>query len=264
MNKTKIACLALLGVVPVAAFAAPASAPVTVNGETISPALVNQLVAARTAKGQATNPALTKAVENELINQRLLVQQAVKAGVERDPAVANELALMRDNLLARAYVAHIVKTHPITDAAAQAEYNRLKSQMGDNEYKVRHILVKTQGEAEHVITQLNHGAKFDKLARSVSIDSQTRGQGGELGWVHPATLVTPLNAVIPQLAKGKYTREPVKLGNVGYDVVKLEDVRPVKIGTFQQVKPQLVQHMQQEEINRTLADLRAKARITGL
>lgn len=265
MNKIQFAVLGLLGLAPVAALAAPAaSAPVTVNGETISPALINELEAVHTPKGQAVSPAVKQGVENELVNQRLLVQQAIRAGLDRDPAVANELALMRDNLLAKAYVDRTLKAHPITDAAARAEYDKLKSQLGGNEYKVRHILVKTRSEAEHVIAQLNRGANFDKLARADSIDPQTKSLGGELGWVNPRALINPLGAVIPQLAKGKYTREPVQLGNVGYDVIKLEDVRPVKIDSFEQVKPQMVQRLQQEEINRLLAGLRANAKITGL
>ncbi len=47
---------------------------------------------------------------------------------------------------------------------------------------VRHILVETEAQAQDVIAALNNGDSFADLARSLSTDTGSGEQGGELGW----------------------------------------------------------------------------------
>jgi parvulin-like peptidyl-prolyl isomerase len=56
---------------------------------------------------------------------------------------------------------------------------------------VRHILVATEEEANDVIAALEAGESFADLARSVSTDTGSGAQGGELGWAPLTNYVKP-------------------------------------------------------------------------
>ena len=47
----------------------------------------------------------------------------------------------------------------------------------------------------------------------------------------------------------------------GWHIIKLDDVRALKVPTFEQLKPQLMQRLQQQSIKDYVADLRSKAKI---
>ncbi len=47
----------------------------------------------------------------------------------------------------------------------------------------------------------------------------------------------------------------------GWHIIRLDDERPTKIPTLDSVKPQIQQALQRQEIEKLIADLRAKAKI---
>ena len=80
-------------------------------------------------------------------------------------------------MLVRAYVADWIKKNPIPDAELQARNTTtIKAQIGDKEYKVRHILVEKEDEAKDIIAELQKGAKFEELAKARSKDPGSKDQ----------------------------------------------------------------------------------------
>lgn len=63
-----------------------------------------------------------------------------------------------------------------------------------------------------------------------------------------------------KLQKGHFTTEPVK-SQFGWHVIRLDDTRAIKAPLFEEVKQNLQQRLQQQQINKMIADLRAKAKI---
>ena len=47
-------------------------------------------------------------------------------------------------IVVNAYLQDFSKTHPASDDLVKAEYDKIKTQMGDKKYHARHILVKTE------------------------------------------------------------------------------------------------------------------------
>ena len=84
--------------------------------------------------------------------------------------------------------------------------------------------------------------------------------GGDLGWTSTANFVKPFGDAVAALPKGKYTETPVKT-DFGYHVILVEDSRPLTPPPFDQVKVQLGQRLQQEQIQKMVGDLRAKAKV---
>ena len=87
-----------------------------------------------------------------------------------------------------------------------------------------------------------------------------RVKGGELGWFDLSRMVPEFGAAVSKLEKGKITEEPVKT-NFGYHVIQLEDSRPIEVPSFEEVKANLAQQLQQQNLKKQLEDLKAKAKI---
>ncbi|MBL8395709.1 MAG: peptidylprolyl isomerase [Candidatus Accumulibacter sp.] len=259
---TKLAGALLLGAfisLPAVAQKASGGAVATVNGVAIPQSLANAFIAEQQAQGAPDSPELKNAVREELIRRELLVQEARKLNLDKKPEVAAQADLARQAIFIRAFVQDYLKKNPVSDEQLKAAYDRMKSQMGNTEYKVRHILVEKEEDAKGVIASLKKGAKFDELAKQ-SKDPGSRDKGGDLGWSSTAGYVKPFGDAVSGLAKGKYTEAPVKT-DFGYHVILLEDSRPLTPPTFDQIKPQLAQRLQQEQLQKYIGELRAKAKV---
>lgn len=255
----KFAALAIFGALAInPAFAEEKSAAI-VNGVSIPQARIDLRVKAITAQGQPDSPELRKAIRDDMINLEVLAQESAKLGLDKGADIVQQVELTRLQVLAGAFVQDYTKKHPISEDQLKQEYDKLKVKLGGKEYNARHILVETEEEAKAIIAQLGKKAKFEKLAEK-SKDTGSASQGGSLGWNKPGNFVPEFANVMVNLNKGEYTREPVK-SQFGWHVIKLDDVRDMKAPSFEEIKPQLQQHLQQQSIQKAIADLRTKAKI---
>ncbi len=246
--------------VPAAKAKAPAGKPVTVNGRTIPRARVDFVMKQQASQGMPDNPQTRTVLLDNLISQEVVAQEAEKKGLGKSQDLRTELDLYRQRLLVRAYLQDHFKAHPIKDEQMLAEYNKVKaSRGGDKEYKARHILVDTEAQAKDIVAQLRKGTKFEELAKQ-SKDTGSRDRGGDLDWNTPGTFVKPFAEALTRLEKGKYTESPVQ-SPFGWHVILLDDVREAQFPAFNDVKPQLQARLQEQEIQKVVNDLRAKAKI---
>jgi len=237
--------------------APPAKSDAPAKGKDLySPAYFDFMLKQRTAQGQPDTPELRTAVRDELNTRELLVREAKKQGLDKSPALKTEMDLTQQTVLVRAYMADYLKAHPVPEDALRKEYDAIKGQIGDKEYKVRHILVDKEDEAKEIIAALQKGEKFEKLADR-SKDTGSKANGGDLDWNAPANFVKPFADAMVALPKGKFTTTPVK-SQFGWHVIEVDDIRDAKVPTFEEVKPQLAQRMQGQVVDKYLRDLRAK------
>jgi peptidyl-prolyl cis-trans isomerase C len=258
---SKLAAVAVLGLIVTGpAQADDAKAVATVNGVAIPESRVNLSVEAAAHRGQADSPDLRKAVRENLINLEVISQAATKKGLDKSDDVAEELTLARENVLVNAYFKDFIQNHPISEDALKKEYADLKEHLGNKEYKVAHILVKTEKEAQNIRDELvKKKASFAKLAKQDSQDPGSAENGGELGWNVPANFVAPFADAVQSLSKGEISA-PVQT-QFGWHIIKLEGVRTLKVPPFEQVKPNLIRRLQQQAIQKEILDLRGKAKI---
>lgn len=259
LKSGKFAALAILGALAINPAFAEGKSAAMVNGVSIPQARIDLRIKAATAQGQADSPELRKAIREDLINLEVLVQESTKLGLDKGSDVAQQVELTRQQVLAGAFVQEYAKKHPVSEDQLKQEYDKLKTKLGSKEYNARHILVETEEEAKAIITQLDKKAKFEKLAEK-SKDTGSASQGGSLGWNIPGNFVPEFANVMINLDKGAYTKAPVKT-QFGWHVIKLDDSRDMKVPSFEEVKPQLQQRLQQQSIQQVIADLRAKAKI---
>ena len=259
MKSGKFAALAILGALAISPAFAEEKSAALVNGVSIPQARIDMRVKAVTAQGQADSPELRKAIREDMINIEVMAQEVAKLGLDKNPEVQQQIELSKQSVLVNAFVQDYAKNHPISEDQLRQEYEKLKVKLGDKEYNARHILVGTEAEAKDIIAQLNKKAKFEKLAAK-SMDAGSAARGGSLGWAVPGNFVPEFANALLGLKKGEYTHEPVQ-SQFGWHVIKVDDVRALKVPSFEEIKPQLQQRLQQQSIKKAVDDLRAKAKI---
>ena len=251
-----LAALLLAGSV----ISAPALAEkVTVNGQTIPQSVFDAFAAEQKAQGAQDSPDLQKAIKEELVRREILAQEARKKGLDKKPEVSGQIELTRQAVLIRAFVTDYIKTHPVSEDKLKKDYETIKANQGNTEYKARHVLVEKEDDAKAIIARLDKGEKFADLAKQ-SKDPGSKDNGGELGWSAPSSYVKPFSDALTKLKKGEYTKTPVKT-DFGYHVIQLDDTRPLTPPPYEQVKPQLQQRASQQQVEALVKKLREGAKV---
>jgi peptidyl-prolyl cis-trans isomerase C len=239
---------------PAKAAAAPAAS--TGSKDLFPKAYYDFLLKERSAQGQPDTAEARAALREQLNTRELLAREAKKKGLDKSPDVKTQTDLSAQTVLVNAFVADWVKANPVSDAALHKEYDAIKAQMGDKEYKVRHILVEKEDEAKDIIAELQKGTKFESLATR-SKDPGSKDKGGDLDWNAPGNFVKPFSDAMVKLPKGKFTAQPVQT-QYGWHVIEVDDIRDAKIPPFDDVKAQLQQKVQRQKVEAYMKDLKAK------
>ena len=197
---------------------------------------------------------------NSLVNAQLLAQAARKAKVDQNPQVKEQLNQAQNEILADSYVASLARSQ-VSEAKLRAAYDDYAKQAPTTEeVHARHILVATEQEAKDIIAQLDKGADFATLAKDKTTDPSGKSNGGDLGYFTKQDMVPDFANAAFALKPGDYTKTPVHT-QFGWHVIKLEDRRPGKAGTYDQVAPEIAQQMTQQIVAAKLQELRGQGKI---
>ena len=232
----------------------------TVNGVAVPRARQDFMLLQQAQRGMPDNEQTRAMVREELINREVIAQEAQKSGLAKNAEVQMQLDMARQEVLVGSYLRDWVRKNPVTDAEVQKEYERVKAQSGDKEYKARHILVESEEQAKSLIDELKKGGKFEELASKNSKDPGSAQRGGDLDWNVPSTFDKQFSDAMVKLEKGKYTETPVHT-RYGFHIIQLDDVRPVKFPALNEVRQRLSQQITQHKIDQLVKSLRAKAKV---
>jgi peptidyl-prolyl cis-trans isomerase C len=225
-------------------------APVAlVGGQAISQPLFDRFVFEKTGVGSAQLTANRKAALLEELRQLEAGAQAGAAGASAD--ILQQAELRRLEVLARAAAERAGAFAAPSDAELQAAYDRYVAGLPASEFHVAHILVATENRANVMLVKLQGGADFGRLAREESADD-SKGRGGDLGWLAPGKLPKAFTDAMAALQPGQATAKPVHTP-YGWHLIKLLEVRKSAIPPLDQVKAQLTANLQQERYQAFLA-----------
>lgn len=255
------------GSAPAASASAPKGPVAKVNGKVIPRALEDLIVKEQLPPGTPITDDLRAKIKDHLVQREIILQAARAAKIDKRPETKAHQEFVANNELINLYIKDWLDHNKPSDADLKAFYDKKVAEAAAQnpgvEYKAAHILVESEDIAKTVIAKLQKGAKFADLAKSMSKDGGTREKGGELGWANPNSYAPEFAAALKTLEKDKFSTEPVKT-QFGYHVILLEDSRKVdapKPPKFEDVKPQLQQSLQQENMKKYIDDLKAKAKI---
>jgi len=179
-----------------------------------------------------------------LIDIKAMAIKGEQAKLDQTDAFKTRMSFLRDRALHNAYFESEV-INKVTDEEVRARFEKeIAGTPQQNETRARHILVKTEEEAQEIIKQLDGGASFEELAKSKSGDGSA-AQGGDLGYFGAGQMVPEFEKAAMELAVGAYTKAPVQT-QFGFHVVKVEDKRAKQPPEFEKVKAQVKDVVLQE------------------
>ncbi len=231
-----------------------------VNGKAVPTSRAAALTEQVKRSGREITPEMEKQIKDEVIAREIFIQEAQKQGLDTSEDFKTQMELARQTILIRDLFTNYQKANPVSDEEVKAEYDRFAAANSGKEYKARHILVEKEDEAKAIIAKLKKGAKFEDIAKKESKDPGSGAKGGDLDWAPASNYVTEFATALAGLTKGKLTDAPVK-SQFGFHVIRLDDVRDAKLPPLEQVKPQVVQQLQQQKLAKFQNDLRTKAKV---
>lgn len=254
--------LAVIAAACVIAVPAYAQTVATVNGQEISQKNLDGFVALLVSQGAQDSEELRTQVKQEMINRLVAVQAAEEAGITKNEAVQQEIELARQGILVRALMTDYLEKNPVTEEQVKAEYDELKEEQSKQlEYKVRHILVKEQKQAEDLIAAISSDkTSFEDAAKQESIDPGSGANGGDLGWSPSTNYVPEFATAVESLKKGEMTEQPVQ-SQFGWHIIKLDDSRSTSFPELDDVKPQIEDMLRQQQLMQFQQDLISNATI---
>ena len=243
--------------------AAPASAQdvtadtvaATVNGTDIT---IGHMIVMRDALSEQYDNLSDEALFQGILDQ--LVQQTVLAQTIGSPSRAVQIRLENESraLLAGAAMSLAID-RAVTDDALQAAYHeKFAGAELSREFNASHILVETEHEAQALLDELEAGADFADLAKEKST-GPSGSNGGELGWFGAGMMVPSFEEAVVALEIG-HISAPVPT-QFGWHIIKLNDSRLLAAPSLDEVREDLTEELEQQVIEKTLAELTDAAEI---
>ena len=260
MKKQVLIASALLSLLSLGSTAALAQNIAIVNGKAVPKARMDSLSLQFQSTGRPITPEVQEQMRQHLIALEVFTQEADKLGLSSSDEFKAQMELARQTVLANQLIKEFEKKNAITDDLLKAEYDKFAAANGGKEIKARHILVDKEADATAIIASLKKGAKFEEIAKKRSKDTGSGSKGGDLDWANPSSYVPEFSAALQALKKGQLTDKAVKT-QFGFHIIRVDDVRDIKLPTFDEVKPQIADQMKQDKRGTYQRDLLGKAKV---
>jgi peptidyl-prolyl cis-trans isomerase C len=221
----------------------------------IDPNIFNMYLESRIQKpADQASPQEIAAVRNELTDSYLLSEQPRAEELKEEPQIKAQIELQSRAMMAQAVASDFIANNPASDEEMQALYDEQAELSPAKEFKARHILVETQGEATALIAELDGGADFAELAQENST-GPSGPSGGDLGWFPPDRMVPEFSQAVMILGDGDYTKVPVQT-QFGWHVILREESRDSAPPPYDSVRDVLKQQVESQKLQGYLQSLR--------
>ncbi|WP_046168739.1 peptidyl-prolyl cis-trans isomerase [Chromobacterium vaccinii] len=261
MKLSRIAALTLAASIslPVAAESIAVVNGVSIDKSELDAAVAN-VVQSNGGKVQ-DSPELREQLKNSLVSRQLILQEASRRGLDKQPAFVKRMDEARAELLRDALFADIAEKANVGDAQIKARYDEMAAQVsGSKEVHAYQITLGSEADAQKAIAQLKKGAKFEELVKTRSIDPNAKQSGGDMNWGNLSRMEPKLAEALKAIPKGQVSGSPYQ-SQLGWHVFKVTDIRNAQIPPLDAVKPQIARQLQEEAIAKAVEDLRAKSKI---
>lgn len=133
--------------------------------------------------GHFSGPSVKQEVAIQAVDERVLEEAGVAAGLDRGAGIEAALAPSRRDEVVRAYAADLrARAAKPTPAEVEGYYaaNRARFEQ-PGKRACSHLLTRTQGQSEMALQRIRGGQPFADVARDLSADGATAARGGLLG-----------------------------------------------------------------------------------
>lgn len=238
-----------------------ASSYATVNGEEITKSDILSLIRNPEVKFETLPKETKDKIISQLIEKKLLTQKAVKSGLEKDEQYIQALDKIKRDLALEIWMQKEFKKVNVTEKDKKDFYKENQDNFKtDATLEARHILLKTEKEANDIISKLNKAnnkkGSFEELAKKYST-GPTKDAGGYLGKFQAKQMVPEFSNAAMLLKTGEYTSAPVKT-QFGFHVIYLESKENASVLEYDKVKDKITQLVVQERYSKIISSEVAK------
>jgi foldase protein PrsA len=121
---------------------------------------------------------------------------------------------------------------------------------------IRHIVVTDQAVVDEIVAKLKAGGDFAALAAEYSADTETKDNGGDLGWFTPETIISELKEAALSLPLGGFS-DPIRT-RAGYTIIQVVERGP------HELEATVMKQRQQQALQAQLETLKSTAVIDYL
>ena len=259
---------------------ASAAVLATVNGNAITSDEVNKVLAEGTQGRFSSLPAdkqneLRQRIIEGMVAQQLVFEDAKKTGILESKEYKQELQVlmerMKMQLAAKVWEQQQFEAINVDAKEVKSYYDTKPDEFVDKEQvRARHILMKTQDEADAVIKSMK-GLTGEKLKAEFTAQAKSKStgpsaaKGGDLGYFPRGQMVPSFNDAVFAMKEGTISAEPVQ-SQFGYHVIYLEDKKTAQKMSFDEVKNFIEQRLKMDKfkasMEKKMNSLKAKAKIT--
>ena len=219
-----------------------------VGALTVTEGEVEEFLAALGPRGQSyNNPEGKKVILEQIIGNKLLLQDARRNLFEGEADFRAELARLKERLLISYASNKVVAGIKVSEDEVRAYYNDNidKFAVGES-VNASHILVDSREKALEILAKIKSGeVSFEDAARENS--SCPSGQnGGSLGDFTRGQMVPEFDKAVFEMKIGEITDEPVAT-QFGFHLIKLNSKSEGGSAPFEQVSDELTEMLLNEK-----------------
>ena len=237
----------------------------TVNGHVITVKDVEGRLASMNPSTRALFAGQKDRLLDQMVVETVLVQEANKRGLARDPEVRRlteeaEKQILVGRLLD---ILRKEKETPVPDEQVAKFYEANKANFQQPEsYRVSHILVADEDTAKKALDRVKAGEPFGKVAEELSLDP-SKSRGGDIGFFVKGQVIPEFEEAVMKLKPGEMSG--VVKTSLGYHIILLAEKKAAHEKPLEEVRDPIRQTIQnrqaQQNMQTVVQDLRSKAQI---
>ena len=184
----------------------------TINGVEINDGVIDLILKDVPAEQRAmlmAGPQFAQ-FQEELINEEVMYQEAIKAGIHNDED-AKLMMHLTERKIMNDYLVRKLAEAKVTDEVINTWYEDHKLQYKKETADLFLIAVDSKEAADAAYAKLQSGADFAAVVAEYSVDPQSKASGGSLGNMELSGIPPQLSAVLGALEENVVS-EPVPMG----------------------------------------------------
>lgn len=203
-------------------------------------------------------------VLDQMISEKLLIQEAKDMGLENDNDVLEQIKKMTEQILVQVLIEReILNKVKVSDEDISEYYEQNKDSFTEKEQvRLYNILLETEEEAQDILEQLKAGGDFSEIAKEKST-GPSAAQGGDLGYLTKGTIIPEIEDVVFALEVEELS-EAIKT-DFGFHILKITEKILETVKALEEVKEDIIQTLlptkQKEAFENLLEELKGKAEI---
>jgi len=226
----------------------------TVGNHQVTRAMLDNIIA--TIPEENRVPFLTpdgrKKILDEVVSFLLFADAAKAEGMDKEPPIKTRLDYAQTEYLAREYFRrYLAKMPQVSEEDLQAFYkSHINEFKAPEEIKARHIVVKTEAQANKILDELKSGKDFAELAKKHSMDPAAANGGALMlpdgrEWLPKGSFEKSFEHMLFKIPKGQ-VGGPLKT-QFGWHILKVDDRRQPDTPSFVQVRNVIRNRLQDEK-----------------